>query len=182
MFDEWGVGSRLGATFHGCGTNPPPTRSQQAATLQWVWSERESTACRRYAVDGCVGDAPVVVSPTLSVGDASVGNGIHPPTSSLGEGLSWYGMWESTIYIGIPLCYHNRASPMLDITERPLCPTLSVSDAEHGVTHDSCTSGTAAAAVSTTRLRSGLHRSRGTSVMRNSTTSRCKLGKLAALV
>ena len=76
----------------------------------------------------------------------------------------------------------NIASPMLDITERPLCPTLSVSDAEHGVTHDSCTSGTAAAAVSTTRLRSGLHRSRGTSVMRNSTTSRCKLGELAVLV
>ena len=47
----------------------------------------------------------------------------------------------------------NIVSPKLDITERPLCPTLSVSDAEHGVTHDSCTSGTAAAAVSTTRLR-----------------------------
>ena len=48
------------------------------------------------------------------------------------------------MYIGIPLCDYNRASPKLDITVRPLCPTLSVSDAEHGVTHDSCTSGTAA--------------------------------------
>ena len=33
-------------------------------------SERASTACRRYAVDGSVGDAPVVVNPALSVGDA----------------------------------------------------------------------------------------------------------------
>ena len=39
------------------------------------------------------------------------------------------------MYIGIPLCDYNRASPKLDITVRPLCPTLSVSDAEHGGTH-----------------------------------------------
>ena len=76
----------------------------------------------------------------------------------------------------------NIVSPKLDGYLSSSVPMLSVSDAEHGVTHDSCTSGTAAAAVSTTRLRSGQHRSRGTSVMRNSTTSRCKLGELAVLV
>ena len=58
------------------------------------------------------------------------------------------------IYIGVRLCDHNRASPKLDGYLSSSVPMLSVSDAEHGVTHNSCTSGTAAAAVSTTRLRS----------------------------
>ena len=84
----------------------------------------------------CVGDAPVVVNPTLSVGDGQRRERSHPNTSSLVRGsvvienAGIFGM-----YIGIPLCDHNRASPKLDITVRPLCPTLSVSDAEHGVTH-----------------------------------------------
>ncbi|MDY5900621.1 MAG: hypothetical protein SPK37_06030 [Candidatus Limisoma sp.] len=60
---------------------------------------------------------------------------------------------ESTVYIGIRLCYHNRASPKLDGYLSSTVPTLSLSEAERGVTHNSCTSGTAATAVSTTRLR-----------------------------
>ena len=54
----------------------------------------------------------------------------------------------------VAVLYHNRASPKLDISVRPLCPTLSVSDAEHGVYHDCSLSETATTAVSTTRLRS----------------------------
>ncbi len=83
----------------------------------------------------CVGDASVVVNPTLSVGDGQRGE-LPPPDieprrgSVVIENAGIFGM-----YIGIPLCDHNRASPKLDITVRPLCPTLSVSDAEHGVTH-----------------------------------------------
>ena len=57
----------------------------------------------------------------------------------------------------------NIVSPKLDEYLSSSVPMLSVSDAEHGVTHDSCTSGTAAAAVSTTRLRSG-HMAGGTRV------------------
>ena len=46
------VGSRLGATGYGCGANENPQRVED--TL-WI---------------ACVGDAPVMVSPTLSIGDA----------------------------------------------------------------------------------------------------------------
>ena len=53
----------------------------------------------------------------------------------------------------------NIVSPKLDISVRPLCPTLSISDAERGVYHDCSLSETATTAVSTTRLRPGLHRS-----------------------
>ena len=46
------VGSRLGATGYGCGANENPQRVED--TL-WI---------------ACVGDAPVMVSPALSIGDA----------------------------------------------------------------------------------------------------------------
>ena len=49
---EMVVGSRLGATVYGCGANENPQRVED--TL-WI---------------ACVGDAPVVVSPALSIGDA----------------------------------------------------------------------------------------------------------------
>ena len=75
---EMVVGSRLAATWYGCSFAPNYLRicSNQYGRvapwcdLPWVRSESESTACRRYAVDGCVGDAPVMVSPALSIGDA----------------------------------------------------------------------------------------------------------------
>ena len=66
----------------------------------------------------------------------------------------------------------NIVSPRLEFCGWTPFPTLSISDAErrayhnrrvsdteHGVTHNSCTSGTAAAAVSTTRLRLSDHHS-----------------------
>ena len=46
------VGSRLAATYHGCGANENPQRVED--TL-WIV---------------CVGDAPFMVSPALSIGDA----------------------------------------------------------------------------------------------------------------
>ena len=46
------VGSRLGATGYGCGANENPLRVED--TL-WI---------------ACVGEAPFMVSPTLSIGDA----------------------------------------------------------------------------------------------------------------
>ena len=54
----------------------------------------------------------------------------------------------------------NIVSPKLDYLLGSSVPTLSLSEAERGVTHNSCTSGTATAAVSTTRLQPVLHRSR----------------------
>ena len=47
----------------------------------------------------------------------------------------------------------NIVSPKLDGYLTSSVPTLSLFEAERGVTHNSCTSGTATAAVSTTRLR-----------------------------
>ena len=55
------------------------------------------------------------------------------------------------IYIGIPLCYHNRASPKLDGYLSSSVPTLSISDAERGVYHDRRVSDAPIIIVSSTR-------------------------------
>ena len=47
----------------------------------------------------------------------------------------------------------NIVSPKLDYLLRSSVPMLSLSEAEHGVTHDCSLSETATTAVSTTRLR-----------------------------
>ena len=46
------------------------TRSHRYATLQRGTSDGASSSCRRYDDDWSVGDAPVMVNPTLSIGDA----------------------------------------------------------------------------------------------------------------
>ena len=58
---------------------------------------------------------------------------------------------ESTVYIGIRLCYHNRASPKLDGYLSSSVPTLSISDAERGVYHDRRVSDAPIIIVSSTR-------------------------------
>ena len=58
------------------------------------------------------------------------------------------------------ICYHDRASPKLDIYLSSSVPTLSISDAERGVYHDCSLSETATTAVSTTRLRSRAERAK----------------------
>ncbi|MDD6621563.1 MAG: hypothetical protein PUE90_02415, partial [Bacteroidales bacterium] len=75
----------------------------------------------------------------------SVGSEAHPPTSSLGEGRSWLRTCAAR-YLTADIYYHHRASPKL-ASNLLIFTKLNLFEVELGVTHDSCTSGTATSAV-----------------------------------